>query len=245
MRLCACAALLLALAHAALAQYAYEDGVDFYDDYSLYNAGYDAYQEEEDSFYANEYMGPYDEPYDDFGLEEREDLRADCRIGADGTPQFNGAYPRPADAAAPAAFVSRSSTCPPFLFCGLPELGFWGPGTRPCDVKLEGVDKLLKGTPGGLDGVYAVASCENGRPLYKRQGSAAGRACPANCACARTFKCASCGRQMRGCPSICDYVSVLRLHSFNISSLEKRNMLAFRQNSHCALNALPLTAYSI
>ena len=110
MRLCACAALLLALAHAALAQYAYEDGVDFYDDYSLYNAGYDAYQEEEDSFYANEYMGPYDEPYDDFGLEEREDLRADCRIGADGTPQFNGAHLRSADAATPAASSSTSST---------------------------------------------------------------------------------------------------------------------------------------
>ena len=126
MRLCACAALLLALAHAALAQYAYEDGVDFYDDYSLYNAGYDAYQEEEDSFYANEYMGPYDEPYDDFGLEEREDLRADCRIGADGTPQFNSAYLRPADAAAPAAFASSSTTCPCLLFWSLPKLGFWG-----------------------------------------------------------------------------------------------------------------------
>ena len=43
-------------------------------------------------------------------------------------------------------------------------------------MKLEGADKLLKGVPGGLDGTYAVASCENGRPLYKRQGSAAGRA---------------------------------------------------------------------
>ena len=126
MRLCACAALLLVLAHAALAQYAYEDGVDFYDDYSLYNAGYDAYQEEEDSFYANEYMGPYDEPYDDFGLEEREDLRADCRIGADGTPQFNGAYLRPADAAAPAAFVSNSSTWSCLLFCASLSLGSGG-----------------------------------------------------------------------------------------------------------------------
>ena len=90
MRLWPCLALLLSLAHTALAQYANEDGVDFYDDYSLYNAGYDAYQEEDDAFYANEYLGPYDEPYDDFGLEEREDLQADCRIGADGSPQFNG-----------------------------------------------------------------------------------------------------------------------------------------------------------
>ena len=89
MRLCLCL-VLLSLAHTAVTQYAYEDGVDFYDDYSLYNAGYDAYQEEDDAFYANEYLGPYDEPYDDFGLEEREDLKADCRIGADGSPQFNG-----------------------------------------------------------------------------------------------------------------------------------------------------------
>jgi hypothetical protein len=94
MRLWACVAL-LSLARAAWAQYAYEDGVDFYDDYSLYNAGYDAYNEEDDSFYANEYMGPYDEPYDDFGLDEREDLQPDCRIGADGSPVFNGALLRP------------------------------------------------------------------------------------------------------------------------------------------------------
>jgi len=56
-----------------------------------------------------------------------------------------------------------------------PQLGF-GAGSRPCDVKMEGADKLLKDVPGGLDGVYAVASCENGRPLFKRQGSPAGRA---------------------------------------------------------------------
>ena len=52
-------------------------------------------------------------------------------------------------------------------------------------MKLEGADKLLKGVAGGLDGVYAVASCENGRPLYKRQGSAPGRACP-SAQCMRT-----------------------------------------------------------
>ena len=46
-------------------------------------------------------------------------------------------------------------------------------------MKLEGADKLLKSVPGGLDGVYALASCENGRPLYKRQDSLAGRAHPA------------------------------------------------------------------
>ena len=67
-------------------------------------------------------------------------------------------------------------------------------------MKLEGADKLLKGTPGGLDGVYAVASCENGRPLFKRQGSAAGRAFPA--LCMRThFQTCNVWRQMYQCLS--------------------------------------------
>lgn len=48
-------------------------------------------------------------------------------------------------------------------------------GTKPCDVSLQGADKLVKNLPGGLDGTYAVWSCENGRPLYKRQDSPAGR----------------------------------------------------------------------
>ncbi|EIE23585.1 hypothetical protein COCSUDRAFT_65999 [Coccomyxa subellipsoidea C-169] len=48
-------------------------------------------------------------------------------------------------------------------------------GTKPCDLKIEGADKLLRNLSGGLDGVYAVWSCENGRPLYKRQQSPPGQ----------------------------------------------------------------------
>ncbi|KAK9824591.1 hypothetical protein WJX72_011552 [[Myrmecia] bisecta] len=44
-------------------------------------------------------------------------------------------------------------------------------GTTPCDLKLEGADKEMTTGNGGLDGVYKVHSCENGRPLYKRDGS--------------------------------------------------------------------------
>lgn len=51
-------------------------------------------------------------------------------------------------------------------------------GTKPCDLKLEGADKLLKDLPGGLDGTYAVWSCENGRPLYKRRDSPVAREPP-------------------------------------------------------------------
>lgn len=41
-------------------------------------------------------------------------------------------------------------------------------GTRPCDLQIQGVDKLAPGLSGGMDGVYKVVTCENGRPLYKR-----------------------------------------------------------------------------
>ena len=56
-----------------------------------------------------------------------------------------------------------------------------------CDLKLEGADATLKGLQGGLDGVYAVSSCESGLPLYKRKDSLAngallGAACLACCA---------------------------------------------------------------
>lgn len=45
-----------------------------------------------------------------------------------------------------------------------------------CDLKVEGADKVLKGLPGGIDGVYQVTSCESGRPLYTRTGKKAGGA---------------------------------------------------------------------
>ena len=53
-----------------------------------------------------------------------------------------------------------------------------GAATKPCDLKIEGADKVAKKLAGGLDGTYAVWSCENGRPLYRRDQSPAGRALP-------------------------------------------------------------------
>eukprot|EP00884_Botryococcus_braunii_P000617 jgi/Botrbrau1/10556/Bobra.0343s0005.1 len=47
-------------------------------------------------------------------------------------------------------------------------------GTKPCDVKVEGADKVLKDLPGGIDGVYEVTTCENGRPMYSRKTKKAG-----------------------------------------------------------------------
>lgn len=41
-------------------------------------------------------------------------------------------------------------------------------GTRPCDVQVRGVDAAAPNLVGGMDGIYKLSTCENGRPLYKR-----------------------------------------------------------------------------
>lgn len=41
-------------------------------------------------------------------------------------------------------------------------------GTRPCDIQIQGLDKAAPLLPGGMDGAYKLATCANGRPLYKR-----------------------------------------------------------------------------
>jgi hypothetical protein len=43
-------------------------------------------------------------------------------------------------------------------------------GVPSCDLKLEGVDRLSGPLlAGGLDGIYKLESCMNGKPLYRRQ----------------------------------------------------------------------------
>lgn len=60
------------------------------------------------------------------------------------------------------------------VYCGLSEDGraTFGNGTTPCDVKIEGVDAAAQLLKGGIDGVYKAFSCQGGRPMYKREGSA-------------------------------------------------------------------------
>lgn len=55
-------------------------------------------------------------------------------------------------------------------------------GTAPCDIKIEGVDDQADLLKGGIDGVYKLYSCHDGRPAYKRKDSPAGeqRAAAAN-----------------------------------------------------------------
>lgn len=40
-----------------------------------------------------------------------------------------------------------------------------------CELRLSGADLLAKTVPGGIDGVYAVKSCQGGRPTYLRKNS--------------------------------------------------------------------------
>jgi iron-regulated transporter 1 len=47
-------------------------------------------------------------------------------------------------------------------------------GTATCDLKLSGADKAADKLKSGLDGVYKLSGCHNGKPMYKRKDSPAG-----------------------------------------------------------------------
>lgn len=47
-------------------------------------------------------------------------------------------------------------------------------GTTSCDLKIDGVDKQADQLPGGIDGLYTLVGCNNGRPMYRRKDSPAG-----------------------------------------------------------------------
>lgn len=46
--------------------------------------------------------------------------------------------------------------------------------TAACNIKISGVDKQADKLKGGLDGVYQLQSCYNGKPMYRRKNSPAG-----------------------------------------------------------------------
>lgn len=50
-------------------------------------------------------------------------------------------------------------------------------GTASCDVRISGADKTADQLQGGIDGVYAIAACHNGKPLYRRKDSTEGQVC--------------------------------------------------------------------
>lgn len=47
-------------------------------------------------------------------------------------------------------------------------------GLDACDLQIKGADGFLDNLKGGLDGVYSVVSCNDGRPVYKRKNSQGG-----------------------------------------------------------------------
>lgn len=47
-------------------------------------------------------------------------------------------------------------------------------GTASCEIKIAGVNQQADKLNGGLDGVYQLTSCYNGKPMYKRKNSPAG-----------------------------------------------------------------------
>ncbi len=104
------------------AQYAYNDDLNYYDDYQLYTAGYhyDMYDESDNGPYYNQYTGDYDDVYGDYFFEDSEENEMDCRIGADSRPVFNGKQqevwvcPWPCSALGDHTFVSHfaSATIP-------------------------------------------------------------------------------------------------------------------------------------
>ncbi|GLI61755.1 hypothetical protein VaNZ11_004221, partial [Volvox africanus] len=49
--------------------------------------------------------------------------------------------------------------------------------TASCDIKVAGVDKQADKPNDGLDSVYKLTSCYDGKPMYKRQSSPVGEDC--------------------------------------------------------------------
>jgi hypothetical protein len=61
-----------------------------------------------------------------------------------------------------------------------------------CDLKIKGLDAYADQLAGGLDGIYKIAGCFNGRPKYVRQKSPEGGATPNQCSAARSVSYAAC-----------------------------------------------------
>ncbi|GBF95483.1 hypothetical protein Rsub_07833 [Raphidocelis subcapitata] len=112
----------------------------------------DALYYEQYGYYANDAFG-YDDYYEGF-------------VGSLAAMERNASSAAPAPRAG-ASTLQDCITAPD----GKPELA---KGTAPCAIAIKGVDKHADLLKGGLDGVYKLASCHNGRPLYLREKSPKG-----------------------------------------------------------------------
>ena len=72
-------------------QFPADYATNYYDDYSLFSAGYH-YDEADDGFMYNPYTGAYDDIYDDYYFDDVHETLSDCRIDESGKPKFNGGW---------------------------------------------------------------------------------------------------------------------------------------------------------
>lgn len=124
------------------------------DDYQIYENGYNAIEDlAVGSTYFDPYTGEYEETYGDGFLAALPAVN-DCHVKGNGSVSFNGVH-QLSWRCQPCSQEAHSSGC---LLAG----------TKACDVQIHGVDQLAPLLRGGMDGVYKLHSCKNGRPLYKR-----------------------------------------------------------------------------
>ena len=130
------------------------------DEYEMYEHGYDAVEHNAvGSKYFEPYIGEYDETYGDSFVRKTPHVK-DCQIGLDGSPSFNGVHQASQRCQTMRALLNASRLSISFAL----RLA----GTKPCDLQIQGVDKVAPLLPGGMDGAYKLVTCANGRPLYKR-----------------------------------------------------------------------------
>lgn len=79
------------LLRTACSQYSYDySTTNYYDDYQLYQAGYQYDDDMDDGFQYNPYSGSYDDVYGDYYFDDEHEQLSDCRIEEGGKPKFNG-----------------------------------------------------------------------------------------------------------------------------------------------------------
>ncbi|KAJ9512646.1 hypothetical protein QJQ45_018849, partial [Haematococcus lacustris] len=154
--------LLLAACTVSLAQYEYDDG---------YGYGYDFYDSEDDFAGGDETgagasgsLGGGDDLYDDqYGYYGDEDEQYYEYYGyyADDFAGYEDYY---SDEYEIVDDCSENEAGKPTLTSG----------TATCDIKISGIDKQADKLVGGLDGVYKLVACHNGKAMYKRSKSPAG-----------------------------------------------------------------------
>jgi iron-regulated transporter 1 len=145
MRPLLCVLLLLVLAAACSAEDTYEYDYGYGDTYGYDEGELDAY-----GYYGNdddayyEEFGTYSDTTDGFGYDEDYDYLDEGISGADSCTTTKEGK------------VQLTN------------------GTASCDLKLSGVNSMADKLKSGLDGIYKLSACHNGRPMYKRKDSPAG-----------------------------------------------------------------------